>query len=200
MDGDEPAGGRWNFDRDNREPPPAEARPPKPYRPREDLIDRELRRDLEQMELDCFGHDARLWPATRRKLRALERFARPAGGLRALQDAMLAGERFMWHSHLSSSLNLGLLQPLEVAERAERAYREGEAPIAASRASCAGDRLARVRLGHLLARPAGLARVNALAARRAARGALERGHGHALRGRSRWPASRRPATRTTSSA
>ena len=33
--------------------------------------------------------------------------------------------------HLSSSLNLGLLQPLEVAERAERAYREGEALIAA---------------------------------------------------------------------
>ncbi len=38
----------------------------------------------------------------------------------------------MWHSHLSSSLNLGLLGPLEVAEAAERAYRAGDVPIAAA--------------------------------------------------------------------
>ena len=36
MDGDDPVGGRWNFDSDNREPPPRDERPPAPYRPRED--------------------------------------------------------------------------------------------------------------------------------------------------------------------
>ncbi|MFD4260420.1 cryptochrome/photolyase family protein [Streptomyces sp. NPDC058534] len=38
MDGDSPAGGRWNFDHDNRQPPPREADTlpvPAPYRPRE---------------------------------------------------------------------------------------------------------------------------------------------------------------------
>ena len=44
---------------------------------------------------------------------------------------MLHGERFMWHAHLSSSLNLGLLHPLDAAEAAQRAYREGHAPISA---------------------------------------------------------------------
>jgi deoxyribodipyrimidine photolyase-related protein len=44
---------------------------------------------------------------------------------------MLHGERSLWHSLLSSSLNLGLLSPLECVEAAEHAYRSGAAPIAA---------------------------------------------------------------------
>jgi deoxyribodipyrimidine photolyase-related protein len=40
LDDGEPAGGRWNFDAENREPPPRWKRPPRPYVPREDPIDR----------------------------------------------------------------------------------------------------------------------------------------------------------------
>ena len=135
MEGDEPAGGRWNFDPENREPPPRDRRPPRPYRPREGHIDEEVRRDLDRMRLSTFGEDGpRLWPATHGQARrALERFVEsrlPDFG--RWQDAMLHGERFMWHAHLSSSLNLGLLHPLDVAEAAQRAYREGHAPIGAA--------------------------------------------------------------------
>ncbi len=135
MDGDEPAGGRWNFDQENRKPPPRERRAPRPYQPREDEIDDAVRRDLDRMRLDSFGEDGpRLWPATHEQARrALQRFIEsrlPHFG--RWQDAMLHGERFMWHAHLSSSLNLGLIGPLEVAEAAEQAYREGDAPIAAA--------------------------------------------------------------------
>ena len=135
MDGDEPAGGRWNFDQENRKPPPRDRRAPRPYQPREDEIDDAVRRDLDRMRLDSFGEDGpRLWPATHDQARrALGRFIEdrlPDFG--RWQDAMLHGERFMWHAHLSSSLNLGLIGPLEVAEAAERAYREGDAPIAAT--------------------------------------------------------------------
>ena len=135
MEGDEPAGGRWNFDADNREPPPSDRRPPPPYRPREDEIDDAVRRDLDGMGLDTFGDDGpRLWPATRAQARrSLERFVESRlADFGRWQDAMLWGERLMWHSHLSSSLNLGLLGPLEVAEAAERAYRAGDVPIAAA--------------------------------------------------------------------
>ena len=48
------------------------------------------------------------------------------------QDAMLNGESWMWHSLLGSSLNLGLLDPLECARAAERAYRSGDAPLPAA--------------------------------------------------------------------
>jgi deoxyribodipyrimidine photolyase-related protein len=134
MEGDEPVGGRWNFDVENREPPPRDSRPPAPYRPREDAIDREVRRDLDALALRSFGVDApRLWPATRAEaLRSLRRFVStrlPDFG--RWQDAMLNGEHLMWHSHLASSLNLGLLRPGEVVEAAIDAHRSGHAPIEA---------------------------------------------------------------------
>ncbi|GGS99349.1 hypothetical protein GCM10010270_84200 [Streptomyces violaceus] len=42
---------------------------------------------------------------------------------------MLAADPVMSHSLLSSSLNLGLLDPAECVERAEAAWREGRAPL-----------------------------------------------------------------------
>ena len=52
----------------------------------------------------------------------------PAFG--AHEDAILEGDPWMAHSLLSAPLNLGLLDPLEVVQRAEAAYRSGEAPLA----------------------------------------------------------------------
>lgn len=133
MDGDEPTGGRWNFDVENRRRPPAGTRPPRPYRPREDHHDDAVRHELDRSDITTWGQDGpRLWPGNRAQARrALARFvdqALPAFG--PFQDAMLTGERWMWHSQLSSSLNLGLLAPLECAQAAETAYRDGRAPLA----------------------------------------------------------------------
>ena len=133
LDGDEPAGGDWNFDHDNRRPPPRDHRPPRPYAPGEDEIDEQVRRDLDALGLETFGRDrARLWPATHVEARrALTRFVEhklPEFG--PWQDAMLNGERWMWHAQLSSSLNLNLISPLECVRAAEAAYRSGHAPIA----------------------------------------------------------------------
>lgn len=134
MDGDEPVEGRWNFDAENRESPPKDRKPPRLYAPREDAIDDEVRADLDSLELQTFGEDRpRLWPAThaeaRRALDAFVQRALPDFG--RWQDAMVRGERYLWHSGLSSSLNLGLLDPLDCAKAAERAYRQGDAPISA---------------------------------------------------------------------
>ena len=135
MDGDEPAGGRWNFDAENRRKPPATLRPPRPYRPREDEYDDAVRDELNAAGIDTWGEDGpRRWPANRTQARrALRRFidlVLPEFG--PFQDAMLGGERTMWHSLLSSSLNLGLLSPWECAEAAQDAYREGRAPLASA--------------------------------------------------------------------
>ncbi len=51
MDGAEPCGARWNYDADNREPPPQGAERlglPEPWWPAEDEIDEEVRRDLDR--------------------------------------------------------------------------------------------------------------------------------------------------------
>ncbi len=128
----EPLGGKWNYDHDNREPPPKRMRPPRPYAPREDAIDAEVRADLDAMALDTFGEDAaRMWPATHEQaLRSLHRFIEqrlPDFG--RYQDAMLGGEPFMWHSHISAALNLGLLNPRDAVDTAVAALESGHAPL-----------------------------------------------------------------------
>ena len=133
MDGDEPAGGRWNFDAENRKPPPSHDRPPRAYRPREDAIDEAVRADLDDLGLEAFGEDGpRLFAATRGEARrALRRFVETRlADFGPWQDAMLDDEPFMWHSLISPALNLGLLDPMEAVRAAEAAYRDGDAPIA----------------------------------------------------------------------
>ncbi|MFF5447259.1 cryptochrome/photolyase family protein [Streptomyces sp. NPDC012888] len=139
MDDAHPAGGRWNHDHDNREPPPKGARTlgvPPPYRPREDEIDQQVRHDLDRWEREgsvaFVGRDGpRRFPASRREaLAALGRFVEHRlAGFGPYEDAMLAADPVMSHSLLSSSLNLGLLDPAECVERAEGAWRAGRAPV-----------------------------------------------------------------------
>jgi len=71
------------------------------------------------------------WPVTRRQaLHALNDFIEkrlPEFG--TYQDAMWTEEPFLYHSLISASMNVKLIHPREVVERAEAAYREGRAPL-----------------------------------------------------------------------
>lgn len=135
MDGGEPVGGRWNFDADNRQPPPrgqATLGVAEPWWPVEGDIDVGVRRDLD--EVPTLGEDGpRRFAVTRAEsLAVLEDFLDlrlPDFG--RYEDAMMAGDTWMAHSLLSVPLNLGLLDPLEVVRAAENRYRVGAAPLAA---------------------------------------------------------------------
>jgi deoxyribodipyrimidine photolyase-related protein len=140
MDGADPAGGRWNFDADNREPPPKRETlgTPEPWWPTEDAIDDEVRRDLDAWEskgqVSFVGDDGpRRFAATPGEAKkALQSFInRRLDTFGRYEDAMLAGDDWMAHSLISAPLNLGVLDPLEAVRAAERAYRNGKAPIAA---------------------------------------------------------------------
>ncbi len=139
MEGADPVGGRWNFDHDNREPPPRTTTLglTGPWLADEDDIDAEVRADLDRWERDgrvrFVGEDAPRWaPATRSQaLTALAHFVEhrlPHFG--PTEDAMLGADPWMAHSALSPALNLGLLHPLECVRAAESAYRDGVAPLA----------------------------------------------------------------------
>ena len=142
MDDGEPCGGRWNFDSDNREPPPkgATSLPVEPpWWPSEDDIDAEVRHDLDRWERDgdvsFVGRDGpRRFAATRGEAEsALRQFVEHRlSAFGPHEDAMLSADAWMAHSLLSAPLNLGLLDPLEVAHRAEQAYRSGTAPLASA--------------------------------------------------------------------
>jgi len=140
-----PVGGRWNYDHDNREPPP---RAPdlstafglaEPWWPTEDEIDEQVRADLDRWERDegisFLGQDGpRRFAVTRAEASAaLESFVTDRlDAFGPYEDAVLGQDRWMAHSLLSVPLNLGLLDPVEVARRAERAYRDGTAGLSST--------------------------------------------------------------------
>ncbi len=133
MDGDQPVGGTWNFDAENRRP--ARRGTPMPALPRftPDAITRDVLDLVAARFPDHFGDLEPFGYAVTRPdaLAALEHFCTvslPSFG--DDQDAMLEGESFLHHSVLSPYLNVGLLSPLEVCRRAEHEYRAGRAPIA----------------------------------------------------------------------
>ena len=136
----DPVGGRWNFDSENREPPPKDSASlgvAEPPWPEEDEIDEEVRADLDRWEADgevaFVGRDRpRIFAATRVEAEAvLDHFLThrlPTFG--AHEDAILEDDPWMSHSLLSAPMNLGLLDPLDVVRRAEEVYRRGDAPLA----------------------------------------------------------------------
>ncbi|TCD04865.1 cryptochrome/photolyase family protein [Erythrobacteraceae bacterium CFH 75059] len=127
-----PKGGAWNFDKENRRPPARGlSAPPRPlFGP--DAITRDCIRLVEERFGDHFGSlESFGWPVTRAQ--ALEAadafFAERLALFGPYEDAMLHGADQLFHSMLSTSLNLGLLEPRELCRRAERMFDEGTAPI-----------------------------------------------------------------------
>jgi len=132
MRDDGPEGGQWNFDPENRKSLPRDHRPPARTRFAPDAITREVltlvatRFASHFGDLEPFG-----WAVTREDaLLALDHFITDClPGFGDYQDAMKAGEDFLYHSLISPYLNCGLLTAHEVCTRAENAFQTGDAPI-----------------------------------------------------------------------
>ncbi|MBQ0804207.1 MAG: cryptochrome/photolyase family protein [Sulfitobacter sp.] len=132
MEGDKPAGDKWNFDHDNRKAAPDDVTVDGPLQFEPDAITREVLDLVAARFGDHFGDLEPFWFATTRAeaLQALDHFiehALPRFG--DYQDAMLNENQFLYHAVISPYLNIGLLGPLEVCEAAAAAYAKGNAPI-----------------------------------------------------------------------
>lgn len=132
MDDGKPAGGRWNFDKDNRKPAQADLLMPRPLGFTPDAITRDVIAMVEDRfsdhpgDLDSFNYAVTAADAERQ---AASFFANALPQFGDYEDAMLTGERFLWHSILSPYINSGLLDPLDLCRRAEAEYRKGRAPL-----------------------------------------------------------------------
>lgn len=130
MEGDEPAGGRWNFDADNRKPLPAGVEPPEPQRFPPDDLTRQVMTEVADLpgvgSVEGFAYAVTRGDA----LAALDDFlANRLPHFGVYEDALTRRSHALYHSLLSPYLNIGLLEPLEVAQAAERVYRAGGAPL-----------------------------------------------------------------------
>ena len=132
MQGDQPVGGQWNYDAQNRKPPKEGLAVPPACTTPMDAITQEVATLVRERFDDHFGDLEPFGFAVTREgaLRVLRQFVEQRLCLFGdYQDAMIQGQPWMYHSHLSFYLNCGLLLPLECVHAAQEAYHQGKAPL-----------------------------------------------------------------------
>lgn len=134
MEGSEPVGGRWNYDAENRLPPPkGEHQWPSYLRHTRDEIDQRVLQEITERSLPVFG-DApdSTWGTTRQAaLKQLNHFLDKAFmEFGAYEDAMTTQSWAVNHSLLSPYLNVGLLHAEEVVAAALKRFKKGDIPLA----------------------------------------------------------------------
>lgn len=124
MEGKDPIGGSWNFDKENRLPPPKKYAGPPYLEHKRDQIDLEVAKEL--------GHiPTTTWATTRQGALAQMRnfFESHFAEFGPLEDAMTTDNWALHHSLLSPYINNNLLHPSEVINAAVTAFNKGNAPI-----------------------------------------------------------------------
>ncbi|RNC84814.1 MAG: cryptochrome/photolyase family protein [Balneola sp.] len=132
MNGEEPEGGSWNYDDQNREKLPKGISISERMTTKLDVITKEVielvRHEFDNHfgEIESFGYAVTRLYALHRLNEFIEKCLDNFG---PYEDAMSNGEPVIFHSHLSMYLNNGLLLPEEVCDAVIKAYKEGKARL-----------------------------------------------------------------------
>jgi deoxyribodipyrimidine photolyase-related protein len=133
-DADQPEGGAWNYDADNRQTfgqgGPGRIKPPRRFKA--DAITRDVAAMVDKRFADHPGRLDHLdMPVTRDQARALLKdfIDNRLSKFGPYEDAMWTGQAYLYHSRLSATLNLHLIEPREAIDAALRAYGQGKAPL-----------------------------------------------------------------------
>ncbi len=127
-----PLGGKWTFDAENRERFPKDEMIPKmPSPSRGDAVG-EAMLYVDRFFPNNYGDTSSfIYPITRKEaLKWLDKFlAERFVKFGVYEDAMVANEHFLYHSVLTPMLNIGLLEPGEIIEKALQTASEKEIPL-----------------------------------------------------------------------
>jgi len=123
MEGDEPQGGQWSFDEDNRKKVPAKLMSAIPEIPwiNRDQVDLDARDRIEAEFSENHGSiDRLIYPTSHEEAaRWLQSFLNDRFALFGdYEDAIVQGENWLWHGVLTPLLNTGLLTPRQVIDAA----------------------------------------------------------------------------------
>ena len=129
MNGSKPEGGEWNFDKDNRLPPPKNYTWPKYLEHDRDEIDLKVAKELNYQP-------KKYWATTRSgALKQQDNFLKNHfANFGPYEDAVTSENWALHHSLLSPYLNNGLLHASEVISAAMKRYAKGDIPIASAEA------------------------------------------------------------------
>ncbi len=122
-----PVGGKWNFDKENRLPPPKNYKYPPYLKHKADEIDQQVADELGISPCD-------VWGTSRKAAKAqLKNFIdNHFANFGPYEDAMTNENWALHHSLLSPYINNGLLHPGEVLTAALNAYKKGVVDIASA--------------------------------------------------------------------
>ncbi len=121
MEGDKPLTGKWNYDGENRKKLPKDHKPTSPLVFQNDVT--KIVSEIQKTDIKTIGSiDAEnfVWPVNRKQsLALLDFFVTECLALfGSYQDAMTPNEWSLYHARLSFSMNVKLISPLEVINRA----------------------------------------------------------------------------------
>jgi deoxyribodipyrimidine photolyase-related protein len=127
-----PIGGAWNFDAENRQALPKNIKIPKRISHKKDEITSEVLELVEKNFSENFGDLNPFHFAVNRVQALIEAnhfIEKILPNFGAYQDAMATNEAYLFHSLLSCYLNIGLLEPLEICQMAQKSYEEGKSSL-----------------------------------------------------------------------
>jgi deoxyribodipyrimidine photolyase-related protein len=127
-----PTGGEWNYDKENRKPPKSGMVSPIRISHKKSEIVQDVLKLVAHNFPEHFGTLEPFQFAVTREQAMIELrdfIDRLLPSFGDYQDAMVAGEPYLYHSLISSYLNAGLLLPLEICQMAEAAYLNAKAPL-----------------------------------------------------------------------
>jgi len=132
MNGNEPEGGDWNYDDQNREKLPKNHPVPEIKRFEPDQVTSEVIEMVNDYFPDSFGHTDEFGYAVTREqaVELLDQFLKERlDEFGPYEDALKLGNPTLFHSQLSIYMNNGLLLPREVCEAALDRYHQGKARL-----------------------------------------------------------------------
>lgn len=133
MQGDKPLTGKWNYDGENRKKLPAAHKPTSPLVFNNNVS--KIAAEINKTNIKTIGTiDPKnfVWPTTREQsLELLDFFVRECLSLfGSYQDTMTPNEWSLYHSRISFSMNIKLISPLEVINRAIKEWENRPEEIA----------------------------------------------------------------------
>lgn len=130
MQGDQPKGGKWNYDNLNRKKIPKNHTIPEPFLPSTNVT--EVYKEVLQANLPTIGSmgDSKnfFWPTNTNQALAIFDFwlEHQFQFFGDYQDAMTVSNWSLYHSRISFALNTKMLDPLTICRRAESYFEENE--------------------------------------------------------------------------
>ncbi len=134
IEDDQPVGGKWSFDEENRKKVPKEllSEIPALLKLKNDELDDEAKASIEERFADNPGSlDQLFYPTSHADARKwLKHFLKHRlTDFGVYEDAVVQGESWLWHSVLTPSLNTGLLTPNEVVKETLTFAKKNEVPL-----------------------------------------------------------------------